>query len=133
MDAGRLGQMLVKANLITPEQLDRALALQKASGGRIGSTLAKLGYTTEEEIASFLARQYGVPSIDLSTVKIDPAIIKLIPAEVANKHFLIPVGRTGSALSVVMVNPSDIFAIDDVRFMTGYSVKPLVAPESSIR
>jgi type IV pilus assembly protein PilB len=125
--------MLVKADLITPEQLDRALALQRTSGGRIGSTLAKLGYITEEEIATFLARQYSVPSVDLGTVKIDPAIIKLVPAEVANKHLLIPVGRTGSVLSVAMANPSDIFAIDDIRFMTGYSVKPMVAPESSIR
>ncbi len=133
MAAGRLGQMLVKANLITPEQLDRALALQKTSGDRIGSTLAKLGYITEEEIASYLARQYGVPSIDLSTVKIDPVIINLIPSEVANKHLLIPIGRTGSTLSVAMTNPSDIFAIDDIRFMTGYNVKPMVAPETSIR
>ncbi len=133
MEGGRLGQMMVKANLITPEQLDRALALQRASGGRIGGALAKLGYITEEEIASFLSRQYGVSYIDLSAAKIDPAIIKLIPAAVANKHLLIPVGRAGSVLSVAMANPSDIFAIDDIRFMTGYSVKPMVAPETSIR
>jgi type IV pilus assembly protein PilB len=133
VEGGRLGQMLVKANLITPEQLDRALALQRTSGGRIGSALAKLGYITEEEIASYLSRQYGVPYLDLSAAKIDPAIIKLIPAAVANKHLVIPVGRAGSVLSVAMANPSDIFAIDDIRFMTGYSVKPMVAPESSIR
>lgn len=133
MEVGRLGQMLVKASLITSEQLDKALAQQKTSGGRIGSNLSKLGYISEEEIASFLSRQYGVPSTDLSNIKIDPAIIKLIPAEVANKHLLIPLSRNGSVLTVAMANPSDIFAIDDMRFMTGYNIKPMVAPETSIR
>jgi type IV pilus assembly protein PilB len=129
----QLGQMLVKANLITPQQLDQALVQQKTSGGRIGSNLAKLGYISEEEVASFLSRQYGVPPADLSNVKIDPAVIKLVPAELADKHLLIPLSRAGSVLTVAMANPSDIFAIDDVRFMTGYNVKPMVAPESSIR
>ncbi len=125
--------MLVRANLITPEQLDQALALQKTSGGRIGSTLAKLGYISEEEIASFLSRQYGVPPADLANVKIDPDVLKLVPAEVANKHLLIPLSRTGSILTVAMANPSDIFAIDDIRFMTGYNVKPMVASITSIQ
>jgi type IV pilus assembly protein PilB len=129
----QLGQMLVKASLITPQQLEQALALQKSSGGRIGSNLAKLGHISEEEIASFLSRQYAVPPADLSNVKIDPAVIKLIPAEVADKHLIIPLSRTGSVLAIAMADPSDIFAIDDVRFMTGYNVKPMVAPESSIR
>src|SRR3990172_1878575 len=125
--------MLLKAKLITSEQLDRALAHQKTSGGRIGSNLAKLGYISEEEVASFLSRQFGVPPADLSNIKIDPAVIKLVPAELADKHLLIPLSRAGSVLTVAMANPSDITAIDDVRFMTGYNVKPMVAPESSIR
>jgi type IV pilus assembly protein PilB len=125
--------MLLKANLITLEQLDRALAQQKTSGGRIGSNLARLGYISEEEVASFLSRQFGVPPADLSNVKIDPAVLKLVPAELADKHLLIPLSRAGSVLTIAMANPSDIFAIDDVRFMTGYNVKPMVAPESSIR
>jgi len=129
----QLGQILVKANLITPEQLEEGLALQKTSGGRIGSNLAKLGYISEEEIASHLSRQYGVPPADLGNAKIDPAILKLIPAEVAHKYMIIPLRRSGSTLTVAMVNPVDIFAIDDVRFMTGYNIKPMVAPETSIQ
>ncbi|MBI2902026.1 MAG: type IV-A pilus assembly ATPase PilB [Candidatus Methylomirabilis oxyfera] len=125
--------MLIKAHLITGEQLEQALTLQKTSGGRIGSNLARLGYISEEEISAFLGRQYGVPPADLANIKIDPAIIKLVPAEVADKHLLIPLSRAGSILTVAMADPSDIFAIDDVRFMTGYNVKPMVAPESSIR
>jgi type IV pilus assembly protein PilB len=125
--------MLVKANLITPEQLEEGLALQKTSGGRIGSNLAKLGYISEEEIASHLSRQYGVPPADLGNAKIDPAILKLIPAEVAHKYMIIPLSRSGSTLTVAMANPADIFAIDDVRFMTGYNIKPMVAPETSIQ
>src|SRR5574337_292179 len=95
MSSGRLGEMLVRANLITPEQLDDALALQKTAGGRIGSVLVKLGYVSEEAIASFLGRQYGVPPVDLSKATIDPALLKLVPAEVARKHLLIPVAGTG--------------------------------------
>ncbi|MBI3781457.1 MAG: type IV-A pilus assembly ATPase PilB, partial [candidate division NC10 bacterium] len=115
------------------EQLEEGLALQKTSGGRIGSNLAKLGYISEEEIASHLSRQYGVPPADLGNAKIDPAILKLIPAEVAHKYMIIPLSRSGSTLTVAMANPSDIFAIDDVRFMTGYNIKPMVAPETSIQ
>jgi len=133
VDVGRLGQMLVKANLITPEQLDAALKEQKVSGGRLGSILARLGYINEDAIAAFLSRQYGVPAVDLASVKIDPAVIRLVPADVANKHLLIPLSRNGSTLTVAMANPSDIFAIDDIRFMTGYDVTPVVAPETAIR
>ncbi|MBI4381759.1 MAG: type IV-A pilus assembly ATPase PilB [candidate division NC10 bacterium] len=133
MGSQQLGQMLLTANLITPKQLERALAQQKTLGGRIGSHLAKLGYISEEEISSFLSRQYGVPAADLSNIKIDPALTKLVPAELADKHSLIPLSRAGSVLTVAMANPSDIFAIDDVKFVTGYNVKPMVAPESSIR
>ncbi len=133
MESLQLGQMLVKANLITPEQLEEGLTLQKTSGGRIGSNLAKLGYISEEEIASHLSRQYGVPPADLGNAKIDPAVLKLIPAEIAHKYMIIPLSRSGSTLTVAMANPSDIFAIDDVRFMTGYNIKPMVAPETSIQ
>ncbi len=133
LESLRLGEMLVKANLITPDQLAQALALHKMSGQRIGSSLAKLGYIGEEEIASFLSRQYGVPPANLINLKIDPAIIKLIPAEIADRHLVIPLSRTGSTLTVAMTNPSDISVIDDLRFMTGYNINPMVAPEASIR
>ncbi len=123
----------MRANLITPEHLDEAIALQKTTGGRIGSILVKLGYVSEEEIASFLGRQFGVPPVDLSTVKIDPAVLKLVPAEVARKHLLIPLSRSGSILTVAMADPSDIVAIDEVRFITGHNIQPMVAPDISVR
>ena len=129
----RVGEMLVKANLITPEQLDQALVKQKATSERIGVILAKLGYISEEEIASFLGRQYGVPSVALGTVKIDPAVLKLVPAAVARKHLLIPLSRSGSILTVAMADPSDIVAIDEVRFITGHNIQPMVAPNISIQ
>lgn len=133
MSPGRLGEMLVRANLITPEQLDEALALQKTTGGRIGSILVKLGYVSEEQIASYLGRQYGVPPVDLSKGAIDPAILKLVPAEVARKHLLIPLGRSGNILTVAMADPSNIVAIDEVRFITGHTIQPMVAPDTSIQ
>ncbi len=133
MSPVRLGEMLVRANLITPEQLDEAIALQKTADGRIGLILVKLGYISEEEIASFLGRQYGVPSVALGTVKIDPAVLKLVPAEVARKHLLIPLSRSGSILTVAMADPSDIVAIDEVRFITGHNIQPMVAPNISIQ
>lgn len=133
MSSGRLGEMLVRANLITPEQLDDALALQKTTDGRIGSILVKLGYVSEEAIASFLGRQYGVPSVDLSKTTVNPAILALIPAEVARKHLLIPLSQSGSILTVAMADPSDIVAIDEVRFITGHNIQPMVAPDASIR
>lgn len=133
MSSGRLGEMLVRASLITSEQLDDALTLQKSAGGRIGAILVKLGYVSEEEIASFLGRQYGVPAVDLSKATIDPAILKLVPAEVARKYQLIPLGRSGGALTVAMADPSDIFAIDEVRFITGHNIQPMVAPDTSIQ
>lgn len=133
MSPVQLGEMLVRVNLVTPEQLDEALALQKTAGGRIGSILVKLGYISEEQIASFLGRQYGVPPVDPNKGTIDPAVLKLVPAEVARKRLLIPLSRSGSILTVAMADPSDIFAIDEVRFITGHYIQPMVAPDTSIQ
>ncbi|WP_337286368.1 type IV-A pilus assembly ATPase PilB [Candidatus Methylomirabilis sp.] len=133
MPPGRLGEMLVRANLITSEQLHEAFALQKTTGRRIGSILVKLGYVSEEQIASYLARQYGVPPVDLSKGTINPAILQLVPAEVARKHLLIPLSRSGNILTVAMADPSDIVAIDEVRFITGHNVQPMVALDTSIQ
>jgi type IV pilus assembly protein PilB len=125
--------MLVKATLITKEQLGKALQQQESSGGRIGTALVKLGFISEDDITSFLSRQYGVPSINLSHFDIDPAVIKLIPSELAQKHQVIPINRTGSVLTVAMADPSNIFAIDDIKFLTGFKVEPVVAAETSIK
>jgi type IV pilus assembly protein PilB len=131
--AVRLGDMLVKAALITREQLNQALQQQQTGGGRIGTNLVKLGFISEDDITSFLSRQYGVPSINLSHFDIDGTVIKLIPSEIAQKHQVIPINRTGNILTVAMADPSNIFAIDDVKFMTGFKVEPVVAAETSIK
>ncbi|MBI2080228.1 MAG: type IV-A pilus assembly ATPase PilB, partial [candidate division NC10 bacterium] len=131
--ASRLGDMLVKANLISEEQLKKALAQQESQGGRLGSNLVKLGFISEDDITSFLSKQYGVPSINLSHFEIDTAVIKLIPAEIAQKHMVVPINRTGTVLTVAMADPSNIFTIDDIKFMTGFKVEPVVAAESSIK
>jgi type IV pilus assembly protein PilB len=131
--ASRLGDMLVKANLISEEQLKKALAQQESQGGRLGTNLVKLGFISEDDITSFLSKQYGVPSINLSHFEIDTAVIKLIPAEIAQKHMVVPINRTGTVLTVAMADPSNIFTIDDIKFMTGFKVEPVVAAESSIK
>jgi type IV pilus assembly protein PilB len=131
--AVRLGDMLVKAALITREQLNQALQQQQTAGGRIGTNLVKLGFISEDDITSFLSRQYGVPSINLSHFEIDANVIKLIPSEIAQKHQVIPINRTGNVLTVAMADPSNIFAIDDIKFMTGFKVEPVVAAETSIK
>jgi type IV pilus assembly protein PilB len=125
--------MLVKANLLTEEQLKKALHQQDGQGGRLGSHLVKLGYISEDDITSFLSKQYGVPSINLSHFEIDSGVIKLIPGEIAQKHMVVPINRTGSVLTVAMADPSNIFTIDDIKFMTGFKVEPVVAAESSIK
>ena len=129
----RLGEMLVKANLITEGQLKEALALQSSQGGRVGTHLVKLGYLSEDDITAFLSRQYGVPSINLNQYEIDPSVLKLVSNEMASKHLIVPVSRTGNVLTVAMADPSNIFAIDDIKFMTGFKVEPVVAAETAIK
>jgi type IV pilus assembly protein PilB len=125
--------MLVKSKLITEDQLKKALAQQSTSGGRLGSNLVKLAFLTEEDITSFLSKQYGVPSINLAHFEIDQSVIKLVPAEIAQKHMVIPINRKGSVLTVAMADPSNIFAIDDIKFLSGFKVEPVVAAETSIK
>ncbi|GBE36785.1 type II secretion system protein E [bacterium BMS3Bbin07] len=130
--AAKIGQLLLAANLVTEDQLQEALNLQKKEGGRLGSKLVKLGYITTEKLVSFLSKQFGVPSINLSDYTIAPSVLKLIPAEMAKKYLIIPVARVGATLTVAMADPSNIFAIDDMKFMTGYNVEVVVATEESI-
>ncbi len=128
----RLGQLLITSNIITEGQLKDALDLQKREGGRIGKNLVKLGYVTEEKLVVFLSRQYNVPAIDLSDYKIDPSLLKLIPVDMARKYLIVPVARVGATLTIAMVDPSNVFAIDDVKFRTGYNVEVVVSSESTI-
>lgn len=131
--ANRLGEMLVSAELVTKEQLEQALQMQKKRGGRLGSNLVSLGFVEEEELTEFLSEQYGVPSINLSQFDIDTSVLKLVPADVAKKYLLIPINRTGATLTIAMADPSNVFAMDDIKFLTGYHVEPVVASEGSIK
>ncbi len=129
----KLGQLLIDAGIINKEQLIEALKTQKTSRERIGTVLVKSGALTEDTITSFLSQQYGVPSINLEDFEIDASACKLIPPKTAKKYEIIPISRIGSTITVAMVDPSNVFAIDDIKFMTGYNVEPVVAPESEIK
>jgi type IV pilus assembly protein PilB len=135
MQPSRLGELLVRSNLITKEQLQRALEEQKSSGGqlRLGTILVKEGYISEAELTAFLSKQYSVPSINLAEFDIDPAVVKLLPVDVVQKYQAIPVNRAGSTLILAMSDPSNIFAVDDIKFMTGYNVEVVVASDSGIK
>ncbi|OEU60678.1 MAG: type IV-A pilus assembly ATPase PilB [Desulfuromonadales bacterium C00003094] len=133
MTSNRLGELLVRNELINDQQLLDALADQKAQGGRLGSSLIKLGFVKEEQLSAFLSKQYGVPSINLAEFEIAVDVIRQIPPEVAQKYQIVPVNRAGSTLIVAMNDPSNIFAIDDIKFMTGFNVEVVVATESSIK
>jgi type IV pilus assembly protein PilB len=130
--AAKLGQLLINLNIITEEQLSEAINLQRKEGGRLGTNLVKLGYITEEKLVTFLSKQYNVPAINLSDYKIDPSVLKLIPFEIARKYLIMPVARVGATLTIAMLDPSNVFAIDDVKFMTGYNVEVVVAGEKAI-
>ncbi|MBE7415274.1 MAG: type IV-A pilus assembly ATPase PilB [Deltaproteobacteria bacterium] len=129
----RIGELLLRERLITPDQLNKAIDEQKKGGGRLGYNLSKLGFISEKDLTSFLSRQYGIPTIDLSTQEVDHEVIKLIPEDVARKYQVIPISRTGSTLVVAMADPSNIFAIDDIKFLTGYNVEPLLASDAAIK
>lgn len=128
----RLGELLVKEKLITPLQLKKAVEQQRTSGGRLGHELTRLGYIEETELTSFLSKHYGVPSINLSEFDIAPDVLKLLPKEVVTRHQVIPVNRTGNQLIVAMADPSNIYAIDDIKFITKFNVEVVVASEQQI-
>ena len=129
----RLGELLVSKGLITAKQLEDALQEQKISGNKLGSSLVKLGLISEKNLVSFLSRHYGVPAIDLSEAQIDPEVIKMIPPDVVFKYQVIPIKRIGSTLRVAMNDPSNILAIDDIKFLTSCHVEVFVSTESAIK
>ena len=132
MVRNKLGRMLVAEKFITEEQVEKALTLQQKEGGRLGSILVKFGYIEEQTLLDFLSKQYGVKAIDLNKIEIDTSIIKLIPTEVVQKYSVIPVRRVGSVITIAILDPSNIFGIDDIKFMTGYDVEVVVASETAI-
>jgi type IV pilus assembly protein PilB len=129
----RIGELLVKENLLSAEQLAKAREESRAKGGRLGAQITSLGYLDENELTDFVAKQYGVPSIDLDEFEIESSVIQLIPEEVASKHTVIPVNRAGSTLILATADPSNIFGLDDIKFLTGYNIQPVVAAEEAIR
>ena len=128
----RIGELLLKEKRITPEQLEEVLTYQKTHGGKLGLNLVALGFVKDDDITALLSKQYGVPSINLTQFDIDSGVIKLIPAETCHKYQIIPLSRSGATLTIAMTDPTNVFAMDDVKFMTGYNVEPVVASESAV-
>ncbi len=131
--SAKLGEILVRENLITPQQLRDALEYQRNNGGRLGSNLVKLGVVSDDVVTAVLSRQYGVPSINLELFQIEPEVIKLISHEVALKYSVLPVSKVGATLTLAMADPTNVFAMDDIKFMTGFNVEPVISAESSIQ
>jgi type IV pilus assembly protein PilB len=131
--SAKLGEILVRENLISPQHLREALDYQREHGGRLGFNLVKLGLVSDDMITAVLSRQYGIPSVNLDLFNIDPSVISLIPQEVAQKHCVLPLSRVGATLTLAMVDPTNVFAMDDVKFMTGLNVEPVVVAEGSIQ
>jgi type IV pilus assembly protein PilB len=130
--AVRIGELLLKEKRISPEQLQEALNYQRQHGGKLGLNLIKLGFVKDDEITALLSKQYGVPSISLNKFEIDAAVIKLVPAETAQRYQIIPLSRAGATLTIAMTDPTNVFAMDDIKFMTGYNVEPVVASETAV-
>ena len=130
--AVRIGEVLLKEKRITPEQLQEALNYQRQNGGKLGFNLIKLGYVKDDEITALLSKQYGVPSIALGQFDVDATVVKLVPAETAQKYQIIPLSRSGATLTIAMTDPTNVFAMDDIKFMTGYNVEPVVASETAV-
>src|SRR5215217_1499061 len=126
--SAKLGEIL-----ISPQHLREALDYQRENGGRLGFNLVKLGLVSDDMITAVLSRQYGIPSVNLDLFSIDPTVLSLIPEEVAQKHCVLPLSRVGATLTLAMVDPTNVFAIDDVKFMTGLNVAPVVVAEGSVQ
>jgi len=131
--SAKLGEILVRENLVTPQQLREALDYQRSSGGRLGSNLVKLGILSDDVITSVLSRQYGVPAINIDLFQIDDEVVKLISQEVALKYTVLPISKIGATLTLAMADPTNVFATDDIKFMTGLNVEPVIASEASIQ
>lgn len=131
--SAKLGEILVREKLLTPQQLREAIDYQRQHGGRLGYNLVKLGFVSDDMITAVLSRQYGVPSVNLELFEIDPDVIRLIPREVAEKYCVLPLSRVGATLTLAMADPTNVFAMDDVKFMTGLNIEPVVVSEASLQ
>jgi type IV pilus assembly protein PilB len=131
--SAKLGEILVRENLLTPQQLREALDYQREHGGRLGFNLVKLGLVSDEMVTAVLSRQYGVPSVNLDLFDVDPSVIRLIPRDVAEKYSVLPLSRVGATLTLAMVDPTNVFAMDDIKFMTGLNIEPVVVSEAGVQ
>ena len=131
--SAKLGEILVRENLITSQQLRETLEYQREKGGRLGSNLVKLGFVSDDVVTAVLSRQYGVPSINLDLFQMEKDVIRLISEEVAHKYSVLPISKLGATLTMAMADPTNVFAMDDIKFMTGLNVEPVIASESSIQ
>jgi type IV pilus assembly protein PilB len=131
--SAKLGEILVRENLITTQQLREALDYQRTNGGRLGSNLVKLGIISDDVITAVLSRQYGVPSVNLELFQIEDATIKLLSQDVALKYTVLPISKVGATLTLAMADPTNVFAMDDIKFMTGLNIEPVIASETSIQ
>jgi type IV pilus assembly protein PilB len=131
--SAKLGETLLRENLITPQQLKEALDYQRVHGGRLASTLVRLGMLSDEEVTAVLSRQYGVSSVNLDLFEVDPSAVALVPQETAERYAVLPLSRVGSTLTLAMVDPTNVFAIDDIKFMTGLSIEPVVVSETTLQ
>ena len=129
----RLGDLLVREGLITREQLEKALQEQRQNGTRVGYNLVKLGFIQETELTKMLARQYKMPAVDLSKFEVDPRIAKLIPADLAIKHLVLPLKRDGRTLTVAMADPTNLGVLDDLKFITRYDIFPVIGGEFTLK
>lgn len=128
----RIGELLVKNGLITMEQLARAVEEQKKHGGRLGGILIRMGFLSEKTLVDFMSRQFKIRTLELGKVEIQPELIKLVPASLAKKFLLIPVQRVGATLTVAMSDPTQLVALDDIKFMTGYNIEPVLVSEGEL-
>src|SRR3984893_15036082 len=131
--SAKLGEILVRENLISPQHLREALDYQREHGGRLGYNLVKLGLVSDDMITAVLSRQYGIPSVNLELFQIDASVLRLIPQEVAQNYSVLPLSRVGATLTLAMVDTTNVFAMDDIKFMTGLNVEPVVVAEASIQ
>src|SRR5213082_349166 len=131
--SAKLGEILVRENLLSAQQLREALDYQRSHGGRLGFNLVKMGLVSDDMITAVLSRQYGVPSVNLELFDIEASVIRLIPQEVAQKYSVLPLSRVGASLTLAMVDPTNVFAMDDIKFMTGLNIEPVVVSEASIQ
>jgi type IV pilus assembly protein PilB len=130
--AVRIGELLLKEKRITQQQLQEALKAQRQEGGKLGKILVSLGYVRDEEITALLSKQYGVPSITLERFEVDASVLRLVPADTAQKYHILPLSRSGATLTIAMTDPTNVFAMDDIKFMTGYNVEPVIASETAV-